>query len=132
MKETILLLASDQGIRTAIRKALQSEGYSVLTASNIGSAADLLKANAFDLLIVRPYTESVSGHDAAMYLRRRCPGIPVLIVAGLLDDVELKDREALQEFEVFPKPFRAVELLDKVKEFLLKCSLRDRPDRRLA
>lgn len=67
-----------------------------------------------------------------MYLRRRCPGIPVLIVAGLLDDVELKDREALQEFEVFPKPFRAVELLDKVKDFLLKCSLRDRPDRRLA
>lgn len=131
MKGTILLLASDRGIRNVIRKALESEGYSVLSANDVGSAADLLKANTFDLLIVRPYTESVSGHDAAMYLRRQCPGIPVLIVAGLLDDVELEDREALQEFEVFPKPFKAVELLDKVKEVLLTCSLRDRPDRRL-
>lgn len=131
MNETILLLASDWGIRNVICKALESQGYSVLSASNLGAAADLLKAHTFDLLMVRPYTESVSGHDAAKYLRRQCPEIPVLIVAGLLDDVELEDREALQEFEVFPKPFKAVELLDKVKEVLLKCSLRDRPDRRL-
>lgn len=131
MNETILLLASDRGSSNVIRKALESGGYSVLSASNIGAAADLLKAHTFDLLMVRPYTESVSGHDAAIYLRRQCPGIPVLIVAGLLDDIGLEDREAIQEFEVFPKPFKAVELLEKVREVLLKCSLRDKPYRRL-
>jgi len=73
MKETILLLASDQGIRSVIEKALESAGYSVFTAADVGAAADLVKEYKFDLLIVRPYTANVSGHDAAMYLRLRSP-----------------------------------------------------------
>jgi DNA-binding response OmpR family regulator len=119
MNETILLLASDQGIRNVIERALESAGYSVLTAVDVGAAADLLKKYKFDLLIVRPYTENVSGHDAALYLRLTSPGIPVLIVAGLLDDIDLETREALQEFEIFPKPFTAAQLVERVKELLL-------------
>jgi DNA-binding response OmpR family regulator len=73
--ETILLLASERAICNAIRKALESEGYCVLTANNVGAAAELLNAHTFDLLVVRPYTESLSGHEAAMYLRRHSHGI---------------------------------------------------------
>jgi DNA-binding response OmpR family regulator len=119
MNETILLLASDRGIRSVIEKALESAGYTVFGAADVGAAADWLKKYKFDLLIVRPYTQSVSGHDAAMYLRLRSPGIPVLIVAGMLDDVDLETREAVQEFEIFPKPFTTVELVSRVKEVLL-------------
>jgi DNA-binding response OmpR family regulator len=120
MNETILLLASDQGIRSVIEKALKSAGYSVLTAADVGTAADLVKEYKCDLLIVRPFTENVSGHDAAMYLRLRSPGIPVLIVAGMLDDVDLETREAVQDIEIFPKPFTTFELLSRVKEVLLR------------
>ena len=119
MNETILLLASDQGIRSVIEKALESAGYSVFTAADVGAAADLVKEYKFDLLIVRPYTQSVSGHDAAMYLRLKSPGLPVLIVAGLLDDIDLETREAIQEFEIFPKPFTAVELVSRVRDVFL-------------
>jgi len=119
MNKSILLLASDQGVRDVIQRALESVGYSVLTAADVGAAADLLQKHGFDLLIVRPYTENVSGHDAAMYLRLKSPGIPVLIVAGMLDDIDLETREALQEFAIFPKPFTAVELIERVKELLL-------------
>ena len=119
MNETILLLASDQGIRSVIEKALELAGYTVLTAVDVGAAEDLLQQYKFDLLIVRPYTESVSGHDAAMYLRLKSPGIPVLIVAGMLDDVDLETREAVQNFYIFPKPFSSVELVSRVKEVLL-------------
>ena len=86
---------------------------------DVGAAEDLLQQYQFDLLIVRPYTESVSGHDAAMYLRLKSPGIPVLIVAGMLDDVDLETREAVQNFYIFPKPFSSVELVSRVKEVLL-------------
>jgi two-component system cell cycle response regulator CpdR len=120
MNATILLLASDQGIRRVIEKALESAGYSVLTATDVGAAAELAREYKFDLLIVRPYTQSVSGHDAAMYLRLKSPGLPVLIVAGLLDDIDLETREAIQQFEIFPKPFTAVELVSRVKELLLR------------
>ena len=125
MNKTVLLLASDGVIRRALAKALETEGYCVLAASDIGSAVDWLKDCTPDLLMVRHYTESMSGHEAARYLRKTCPGIPVLLVGGLLDDVRLENREILEEFEVFPKPFKAAELLDKVKEVLGKCALRN-------
>lgn len=67
-----------------------------------------------------PLFGDMSGHEAAKYLRSMCPGVPVLIVGGILDDDELTNREFLQRFEVFPKPFKAAELLDKVKDVLLK------------
>jgi len=124
MNKTILLLASDSGIRGAICEALESEGYFVLEASEIGRAAKWVKECTPDLLMVGHYTENISGHDAAMYLRSLCPGIPVLLVGGLLNDPGLENREALLNFEVFPQPYKAVELLDRVKEVLDKRSLR--------
>ena len=90
MNETILLLASDWGIRNVICKALESQGYSVLSASNLGAAADLLKAHTFDLLMVRPYTESVSGYDAAKYLRRHAPKFPFSLWLAFLMMLSLK------------------------------------------
>jgi DNA-binding NtrC family response regulator len=126
MNETILLLASDSGIRGAICEALESKGYFVLAASAIGGAIKWVKECTPNLLIVGHYTETISGHDAAKYLRSLCPGIPVLLVGGLLNSPGLENREALLKFEVFPKPYEAVELLDKVKEMLSKHSLRSK------
>ena len=49
-----------------------------------------------------------------MNLRKRLPGIPVLMVGGLPDDSRLENRDIIQEFEIFPKPFQSAELLEKV------------------
>ena len=120
--KTILLLASDGLIRKVFCKALETEGYCVLEASDIGRAVDRLKECTPDLLMVRHYTESMPGHEAATYLRTKCPGVPVLIVGGILDDAWLENREVVHGFEIFPKPFKAAELLDKVREVLAKHS----------
>jgi hypothetical protein len=55
-----------------------------------------------------------------MYLREKCLKMRVLLVGGLLDDERLRSRETLQGFEVFPKPYAAAELLEKVKDVLSK------------
>ncbi len=47
------------------------------------------------------------------------------MVGGILDDVGLENREILQGFEIFPKPFEAAELVEKVKEVLAKHSPRN-------
>ena len=118
MHDTILLLGADPGICKSIAGALEAEGFCVLMAGDLGVAEELLRKYSVDLLIVRPYFESVSGHDAAIYLRKQCPGLPVLIVAGLLHDMNLETREAVQEFEIFPRPFTAAELVTKVRQVL--------------
>jgi DNA-binding response OmpR family regulator len=124
MNATILLLASDPALRTALAGVLQSEGCVVLAVGDVGGAVDRLKEVTPDLLIVRHYTESMTGHDAAVYLRTKAPGVPVLIVGGMLQDAGLEAREEAQGFEVFPKPFTAAELVDKVKEVLASAGRR--------
>ena len=117
---TILLLVSDPLVRSVLQDTLEHEGYTVITAGDLGSAVDRLTEVTPDLLITRTYVEGMTGHDAATYLRTKSNGLRVLMVGGLLDDQRLKYRESLEGFDVFPKPYSAAELLQKVKEVLKK------------
>jgi DNA-binding response OmpR family regulator len=73
---------------------------------NLGTAVDRLKESTPDLLIVRSYVEGIPGYDAATFLRRKCQGLQVLMLGGLIDDDRLQYRMTLEGFEGFPKPFQ--------------------------
>ena len=118
LKTTILLLVSDPLVRSVMAETLENAGYMVLSAGDLGQAIDLLKHSAPDLLITRSYVQGLPGHDAAIYLRSKCTKMRVLMVGGHLDDDRLRHRIELQKFEVFPKPYTAAELLQKVKDVL--------------
>jgi DNA-binding NtrC family response regulator len=120
LKTTILLLVSDPIVRSVLQETLEHEGYTVLATGDLGQAVERLKQCKPDLLITRTYVQNLPGHDAAKYLRMKCLKMRVLIVGVLLDDERLQDRETLEGFEVFPKPYTAGELLQKVKDVLNK------------
>ena len=124
MNTTILLLSSDPVVRSVIQEALEHQGYSVLSAGDLGTAVDWLKKSTPDLLIIRSYVEGIPGYDAATFLRTKCPGLRVLMVGGLIDDDRLRHRMTLEGFEVFPKPFTATALLEKVRDVLHKVHCR--------
>ena len=71
-----------------------------------------------DLLISNLYLPATTGHDAARLLRKTCPNIRVLMVAGLPDDRSVCDRAEDEDFDLFPKPFAADDLAKKVREVL--------------
>jgi DNA-binding NtrC family response regulator len=119
-KTTILLLASDPLVRSVLQETLEEEGYMVRATGGLGEAVDRLKESVPDLLIIRSYVESMPGHEAATYLRTKCPTMKVLMVGGLLNDKRLQYRAELQGFEVFPKPYSAADLIQKVKDVLSK------------
>ena len=120
MNTTILLLVSDPIVRSILKETLEREGYTVVAAGNLGQAVDRIKECPPDLLITRTYIEGLSGHDAAMYLRTKCLKMKVLILGGQLDDQRLQFREALQGFEVFPRPYAPAKLIQEVKHILSK------------
>lgn len=120
MKTTVLLLISDQLVRSVFQETLEHEGYVVLPAGNLGSAVTRLKQGDPDLLLTRTYVSEMSGHDAAKYLRTKRPGLRVLIVGGMMVDDRLQNRDLLDRFDVFPKPYTAAELLAKVREVLAR------------
>ncbi len=90
----------------------------VVTARDLGEAVDRLNETASNLLIVRPYINSMPGHVAANYLRRIQNGLPVLIVSGFMDDDRTNIRNVVQDFHTFPKPFTRDELLAEVRNVL--------------
>jgi DNA-binding NtrC family response regulator len=117
---TILLLISDQLVCTVVREALERAGYVVVPTHDLGTAVDWITTCKPDLLITRSYVSGMTGYDAAKYLRTKCPAMPVLIAGGFLDDDRLQYRDALEGFDIFPKPYPAAQLLEKVKEVLAK------------
>ena len=117
---TILLLCSDPIVRQVLRDVLEEEGYVVLPAGDLGAAVTKLKQATPDLLLVRPYLDNITGHDAALYLRTKCHGLRVLVVGAFLDDERLRYRETLKSFDIFPPAYTARQLLDKVREVLLQ------------
>jgi two-component system phosphate regulon response regulator PhoB len=118
MSAMILLLISDSLARLVILKTLEHAGYTVMAAGDLGTAVTRLKESKPDLLIVSPYIEEISGYEAGRLLRTKCHGLPVLMVAGLIDDDRLEYRPTLDGFEIFPKPYSAGALLQKVKDVL--------------
>ncbi len=118
MHATILLFCSDPVIRSVLGETLEAHGYVVLPVGDLGGAVKRLREHKPDLLIIRTYVDNMAGHDAAQYLRTKRPGMRVLIVSGLIDDDRLSYRESVHGIEVFPKPFTAIDLLEKVHEVL--------------
>lgn len=118
MRTTILLLISDRLVRSVVCETLEHEGYVVVPTGDLGTAVDWLKLCTPDLLITRTYVASMPGHEAAKYLRTKCHSMHVLILGGVLDDERLQSRDVLACFDVFPKPYSAAQLIEKVKEVL--------------
>jgi two-component system OmpR family response regulator len=118
--KTILLLTSDPEVRNVMQDLLTREGFLVIAEGSLGGAVDRLKDIRPDLLIIRPYVNSMPGHDAAIYLRSKRPGIPVLMIGGLIDDDRLNHRNELESFDIFPRPIPARQFVDEVKRVLQK------------
>lgn len=118
MSAMILLLVSDSVARVVLPEVLEHGGYSAMAAGDLGTAVKRLNQSKPDLLIISPYVEDMSGYDTAKFLRTKCHGLPVLMLAGLLDNDRLEYRLALEGFAAFPKPYSAAELLSKVKDVL--------------
>jgi chemotaxis response regulator CheB len=74
------------------RAAVAEWPYPVRVAGDLGTAVDMLKECAPDLLMTSLYIAEISGHDAAQYLCSRCPKMRVLIVAGLPQDQRTENR----------------------------------------
>lgn len=118
MQTTILLLISEPLVRVVIEEFLERAGYLVMATGDLGAAVNRIGEATPDLLILSPYVESITGHQAAKYLQSRCPSMRILMLAGMLSDDRLQYRAELDKVEIFPKPFTGPDLLQKVEDLL--------------
>lgn len=113
-----VLLVEDEGlIRMVASQTLQDEGVEVMEAWNGDEAARLLDGpDNIDVLftdVQMPGT--LDGLDLAMHARRRCPGLPVLVVSGYAPHLMTRLRMLNPAAVFIGKPYRLDEVVSAIR-----------------
>ena len=121
--ETILVVEDEPLIRAFIKQILGSYGYHVLEACDGTNAIDVTRDNSglIQLLITDVLLPDISGTDVARQLRQLRPDLAVIFISGQAFE---EMREAVSQVSptgFLLKPFRAVDLLTKVRAILDTC-----------
>jgi len=116
----ILIVEDETGLVSALRIALEREGYAVDCAHTVASAGEKLAVTAYDLVLLDVNLPDGSGFDLATDIRRgRLPSAPKILMltarGGLNDRVRGLDHGA---DDYLVKPFAIAELSARVRALL--------------
>lgn len=118
--ETVLVAEDEDAVRRMARVALESHGYTVLTARNGRDAVQAAEAHGgpIHLLLTDVVMPEMGGRELAERLTARIGGLRVLYMSGYTDDAVVRHGilEATNSF--LHKPFTPLSLAKKVREVL--------------
>ncbi len=118
MKEKILIVDDQFGIRILLTEVLQKEGYQTFQAANGYQAIEIAQKNAPDLVLLDMKIPGMDGIEILKRLKQHDQSIKVIIMTayGELDMIqEAKDLGALTHFA---KPFDIDEIRQAVRQYL--------------
>jgi CheY-like chemotaxis protein len=110
----ILVADDDELVRGLMRTILGNSGFMVDEAADGEEAMQKCADTAFDLLLMDENMPKMSGPDACAAIRRRTPGMKVLMLSGGLPQTE----EIGPQVKFLAKPFDNRELVSLVREML--------------
>lgn len=114
---SILLVEDDELVRQSISNKLTSLGYAVMTAGSAHEAIETLKRTPdFDLVfsdVVMP--GAMSGADLVREVRRRWPGMHVLLTSGYTESTVLGKIDMPPDVRLLSKPYSNAELATTIR-----------------
>ncbi|MGE3285570.1 MAG: response regulator transcription factor [Pseudonocardia sp.] len=115
---TVLLAEDDTAIADPLSRALQREGYRVVTAADGVAALDLAREGPVDLLVLDLGLPGMDGLEVCRRLRTSLPDLPVLMLTARTDEVDFVVGLDAGADDYVGKPFRLAELLARVRALL--------------
>ncbi|MFN7956158.1 MAG: PAS domain-containing protein [bacterium] len=118
--ETVLVAEDDPMLLELVRRALESFGYRVLTATSAAEAqaASDAERGPIALLLTDTVLPTVDGRQLFDELRKQRPDLDVLFMSGYPLD-ELVRRNILRKEDPFlPKPFTPSKLIARIRQVL--------------
>jgi len=113
-----ILIAEDEArLRKIIKKYLVNEGYTVYEAENGKEALDLFELEDIDLIILDVMMPVMDGWLALKTIRKKS-SIPVMMLTARTDEEDTVFGFDLGADDYVSKPFRARELVARVKALL--------------
>jgi two-component system nitrogen regulation response regulator NtrX len=82
MRESILIVDDEAGVRSALLGILQDEGYSAEAVDSGEAGLQALEARRFDLVLLDVWLPRMDGLETLSRLRTLDPEIPVVVISG--------------------------------------------------
>jgi DNA-binding response OmpR family regulator len=114
---TVLVVDDEHGILVTLAAILKTHGFTVFTARSGEEAVDVAYNIEPDWVVSDVVMGTLSGIDAAIRIREQCPNTQVLLFSGnaLTTDLLAEARAHGHHFDILPKPFSPMELLDRLR-----------------
>ncbi len=120
VKGVILFVEDEKNVLSMSSQILERKNFTVLKAETGEEAIELLESRdePIDLLLTDVVLPGVTGYEVARTLESRFPGVPILFTSGYTDNVVAQQEALNAEVDFLQKPYRLVELLQKVRSIL--------------
>ena len=117
MGTQILTVEDDERIRTAVRLALEDEGWDVIEAGSGEEALDLFKRNSPDVVLIDIMLPGIDGFEVCRSLRRGSD-VPVVMVTARDDTHDVVAGLEAGADDYLTKPFAPKELSARIRALL--------------
>jgi CheY-like chemotaxis protein len=116
--ETVLVVDDEASIVDMTRMALESLGYTVLSASSAKEALTLAAGHSIDLLMTDVIMPDMNGRELAEQLSADHPGMVCLFMSGYTDNILAHKGILRDDVQLLQKPFTLGELSAAVRRVL--------------
>jgi len=117
-KERVLVVDDSVPTLEVLERNLATEGYAVITASNVATAIELLQSAPVDLVITDLKMPKVTGLDLVRHVRENYKDTEVIMITGYPTIEGAVEAVKTGADEYLAKPFTDIELLAAVRRAL--------------
>ncbi|MED3623842.1 response regulator [Neobacillus thermocopriae] len=118
MKEKILIVDDQFGIRILLNEVFQKEGYQTFQAANGVQALELVKKNSPDLVLLDMKIPGMDGIEILKRLKVIDPDIRVIIMTAYGELDMIQEAKELGAITHFAKPFDIDDIRAAVRKYI--------------
>jgi PAS domain S-box-containing protein len=121
-RETILLVEDEEDVRALAREVLERQGYTMLEAADGVQALQRYESEGdrIDLILTDVVMPRMSGRELVDRVQLTRPTMRVLYMSGYTEDAIVRHGVLESSMRLLSKPFRPIDLIQKVREVLDK------------
>ena len=120
----ILAIEDDERIRTAVRLALEDEGWDVLEAANGQDAFDAFSESPADVVLIDIMLPDIDGFEVCRTIRRSSD-VPIIMVTARADTHDVVAGLEAGADDYLTKPFAPKELSARIRALLRRVRTTD-------
>jgi NADH-quinone oxidoreductase subunit E/NADP-reducing hydrogenase subunit HndA len=116
MKGNVLVVDDEQVVLRSCERVLGAEGYYVHTADSARKALELIRENAYDLMLTDIRMPEMDGIELARQVKEKNPDLDIIIMTGHPSQENIKDALSLRIVDYITKPISPAVLVEAAQK----------------